>query len=757
MRIVIAFGIFLAGFYSNAQNPVRGNTNTDKSSGFIVDADEKGNTYAVLVGISKYAHIENLLYADDDAVLFHNYLTEQSICSRQNIALLIDSAATTSRFYYELTKIKSKILPNDRLIIYFAGHGDVESDLESGFLLTYNSEKNNYAATSVDITMLQRYVDAFVKKQVKVTLITDACRSGKLAGGQAGATSTLSALTSNFNNCIKVLSCQPNQLSQEKYYLNGGHGIFTYHLVNGLNGLADKNKDQAISLRELDLYLDQVSTETDQKQAPKVEGNPQSILFQYNDSLLQVAANRVRNAAQPNFNLNRDASEQKFNRNNYYQLFKKQIKQGNLITPEENNAYQTILDATRIHPDSELIRSMKMELLLVIEDEVQGFINQILRAENRFEQNRKPDAIKYYNLMRACVRLADKDDPRFQELAAKETYFQSRLIYYSNDSSRFKEILQKLKQQALISNPALIYNELGTLSFHTGEVDSSFYYYQKAHQYTPTWIYPISNTGWNYHLIGKDSLALIYLGRALEMEPNHPWVNGAIGEVYSGQKKYDLAEKFIKQALRNDPNSVHHLQVYGSLLQELNNYSDSDSVYSKALSLDSSQFESWVGWGIAKVNQGDTGAAEPTMAKLFLLGPKTVLHFQTLGILAQGLNKSELADSLFSIAISMDSTLPQSWNGLGIAKGSKKDYVGAEQAFRQVIKYNPKFGPSWYNLACIYSLKNKLDLSLEYLEQAIRNGYADFDFFESDPDLANIRSSNKYKQLIDKYKKPIKR
>ena len=88
-------------------------------------------------------------------------------------------------------------------------------------------------------------------------------------------------MTSTFkksSELIKILSCQPNQLSLEKYYVGGGHGVFTYHLVDGLSGFADKTGKHYITLKDIDRYLDTVGEETHQRQDAKVEGDPDVII-----------------------------------------------------------------------------------------------------------------------------------------------------------------------------------------------------------------------------------------------------------------------------------------------------------------------------------------------------------------------------------------------------------------------------------------------------------------------------------------------
>ena len=58
----------------------------------------------------------------------------------------------------------------------------------------------------------------------------------------------------------------------------------------------------------------------------------------------------------------------------------------------------------------------------------------------------------------------------------------------------------------------------------------------------------------------------------------------------------------------------------------------------------------------------------------------------------------------------------------------------------------------YYNASCIYSLRNKVDKSLDLLEKALKTGQVDIPHMESDTDLINIRETNRYKELLAKYK-----
>ena len=56
---------------------------------------------------------------------------------------------------------------------------------------------------------------------------------------------------------------------------------------------------------------------------------------------------------------------------------------------------------------------------------------------------------------------------------------------------------------------------------------------------------------------------------------------------------------------------------------------------------------------------------------------------------------------------------------------------------------------TWYNLACSYSLLKRVDESMEALRRSVELGYADLPYLQKDPDLANLRQSEKYRLFLE--------
>ena len=661
--------------------------------------DSIGISYGLVVGISSYPNIKRLLYADDDAYLFADYLVNSHICRKENVVRLIDSVATQANFYKELKKILNKVNSNDRVFIYFAGHGDVETDIESGFLLTYNSESNNYPATdAIDISMLERYVNALVTKKAKVVLITDACRAGNLAGGLTGATNTMTTLSKSFHNVIKLLSCQPNQLSGEKYYSGGGHGIFTYHLIDGLSGLADKTGKQYITLKDLDRYLDIVGDETKQQQNPLLEGDPNAVIANYNDTIKMAVLNRKGNREDLAVNINRGLNDSAWEKNPYYIKFNEQVRKRQLIEPLINpspgNAYNTIQAAITNKEPANLVQDMKLDLGAVLEDEAQKWINKYLRAEENLSTVLVTDLMTIKKYMQVLNGMIGEKDLRYTDILVKKIFFEACYIFYEKNETEYPYAITQLeKANQLLPNQAWIKNLLGNLYTASKKYSQAETIFKAAVDLAPNWAYPWISRGKLYECRQQPAEAEIMYKKAIATDSTcvYPWIN--LGILYSSQQKYPEAEMMYKKAMGSSYTTVFPWYNLGFICYFQQKYPQAEMLYKKAAAIDSTISILWVELGLVYAEQHKTKEAEAAIKKALELG---------------------LTDG-----------------GILPAPG----------------------GAAYYDIACSYSLLNMNDKALEFLEGSFNNGFIDFAHIDADSDLDNIRNSPQFIVLINKYKK----
>src|SRR5512133_3334084 len=82
--------------------------------------------YAVVVGCADYQRSDlDLRYSDDDAYRFYAYLKscEGGALPDENIAVLVDEAATKNNIINTMNTVFSRASADDMLIFFYTGHG----------------------------------------------------------------------------------------------------------------------------------------------------------------------------------------------------------------------------------------------------------------------------------------------------------------------------------------------------------------------------------------------------------------------------------------------------------------------------------------------------------------------------------------------------------------------------------------------------------------------------------------------------------
>jgi tetratricopeptide (TPR) repeat protein len=268
----------------------------------------KGNTYAVVIGISDYPDLQPLQFADKDALLFYDFLRSPAggEVPAQNIKLLLNEEATAGGIMTRgISWIQNivKPAPGDRVYLYFAGHGDAV-DASEAYLLAYDAnpggDKNNYSVSgTLNIQILKNRIRKLTQSGVEVVFIVDACRTADIPGGVEGLKGNYQSILEDPSGDIMLLSASPNEVSLEDKSVGQGHGLFTWELINGLGGAADEDGDQKISLFEIETYVKAKVRATSKKlgrlQNPVVccSHQTETILSQSNPTWLSTIQNQL--------------------------------------------------------------------------------------------------------------------------------------------------------------------------------------------------------------------------------------------------------------------------------------------------------------------------------------------------------------------------------------------------------------------------------------------------------------------------------
>ena len=214
-------------------------------------------SYALVIGISKYENLPpeaQLEYPDRDAESVYTVLisAEGGQFPAENVHKLINENATAANIKKELeTWLPSVTKDDDRVVIYFAGHGFVSNG--RAYLAPYDISLKNIPGTSFPMDELGTDIGGKINGKWKV-LITDSCHSGAITPevDRAKINQTLLDLQKSL---FSITASRDREQSFESDKWGGGHGIFTYYVVKGLEGEADTNGDGVVSADELAEYV----------------------------------------------------------------------------------------------------------------------------------------------------------------------------------------------------------------------------------------------------------------------------------------------------------------------------------------------------------------------------------------------------------------------------------------------------------------------------------------------------------------------
>ncbi len=227
-----------------------------------------GSLYILAIGVDQYRNSRyNLNYAKADARGMAIELSKaaRSLYKQIYIDSLFDKEATTENLQQKLGSLREKVQPEDVFIFFYAGHGvmsDPEDAKEADFYLVLHNvtqmlgneqqlASNGFSSTSLKRSLLE------IRAQ-KQLIFFDACNAGGAVNNfTRGAGEEAAILQLARSTGMTVLS-STNQEQQATEVGQLGHGIFTYALLNGINGEADLKKDGKVTVKEIELYLNEV-------------------------------------------------------------------------------------------------------------------------------------------------------------------------------------------------------------------------------------------------------------------------------------------------------------------------------------------------------------------------------------------------------------------------------------------------------------------------------------------------------------------
>jgi WD40 repeat protein len=221
--------------------------------------------YVLAVGINTYKNPAlSLNYAEPDARGIVDFFKNKGTGLFKHVYIkeIYNEEATKTGIIAIFTQLQNTN-PQDVVLIYLAGHGENVNDkwYFIPYELTYPEREEDVKAQGLSSEELAGYIQKI--KAQKVLVLIDACKAGAALVAFRGFEDRKALLQLSRSTGVHIVAASTkSQFAAEVREL--GHGLFTYTLLEGLNGKA-AGKGETVTVRKLMGYIEEQLPEITKK------------------------------------------------------------------------------------------------------------------------------------------------------------------------------------------------------------------------------------------------------------------------------------------------------------------------------------------------------------------------------------------------------------------------------------------------------------------------------------------------------------
>ena len=264
---------------------VNSGSKPSKLNPMLKDAYPRPDSVALIVGIGDYEKTSaEAIFADRDAMIFSDYVSEKLGVHDKNIKILINEEADISGIFLNVKRWLLRAIKQKQsdVYVFFAGHGLASDDGEKMYLLPYDG-----APELLDKTAILRdelFSDIAAANPRSVTVFLDTCYSGTTRGPDMLIASRPIAIRAKEQAVPEGFTVMTAAAGDQtaKPLEEAKHGMFSYFLMKGMEGDADTNQDNQITAGELHAYVQQnVIQQSSGSQTPELQGDADRVLVRF--------------------------------------------------------------------------------------------------------------------------------------------------------------------------------------------------------------------------------------------------------------------------------------------------------------------------------------------------------------------------------------------------------------------------------------------------------------------------------------------
>lgn len=248
--------------------------------------------------------------------------------------------------------------------------------------------------------------------------------------------------------------------------------------------------------------------------------------------------------------------------------------------------------------------------------------------------------------------------------------------------------------------------------------------------------------------------AIEELNKAYDIDA-HPVFLSMLTDCYQELGDFNKALEYVDKALELRPDDDTLIGTKGDILGEAGDTQGAIEIWSEYIDLNPDFFGGYYRRAFFEDNANMTDKALEDYDMAVTLDPSYAYAWLGKGDMHERKGEKDKAIAAYQKVVELD-TVPEIGSSCAmyayLALGQKEKAV---EFMDKLIEKNPNYAGNYYEAACLYARMGDLDKSLANLARSMESGYHKFHHIMEDDDLADLRGTPGFMELMEQYRDKI--